>query len=272
MFVVSIKDYHKDLIQHIRDRTPLCDMIPFETVMKRFVQAIMDISINEKSVHYLNSTDIELDTLYTKFEVHLLKECSSFVKNALEIGFKTKNLKIVYKTFNEYSTTIKSILPARSQKEFEKAKTNIVIKFIRFILTTRMKSFEKFDYSKIEKSWSPAQEDSMKAQFSSQNSVFLKHFFKVVGEKYDQEKFQRYWFMTLGKDTSLLIKFYDDSLLIFDRLLKAYSARDTKIRNYKQKAGIMLPKDAEEMANLSLVKPYNNLFGKLVIRQFSEAK
>lgn len=134
MFKVSIKDYHKDLIQHIRDKTPLSDIIPFETVLKRFIQAIIDMSINEKSVHFMNSTDIEFDTLYNKFESVLTKECGSFIKTALEVGYKAKHLKVVYSTFEEYSTTIKSLLPAKSQKEFEKRKTEIIIKFIRFII------------------------------------------------------------------------------------------------------------------------------------------
>ena len=255
MFVVSIKEYHRDLIQHIRDKTPLCDMIPFETVLKRFVQAIMDLSINEKSVHYLNSTDIDFDTLYNNFEVHLIKECQDFTKNALEVGFKTKNLRIVYKTFNEYSTTIKSILPAKSQKEFEKTKTNIVIKFIRFILSTRMKSYAKFDIKKLEAKWTKAHDADMAKHFPGENSVFLKHFYKVIAEqKIDREKFMKYWFNSLGRDTGLLVKFYDDSLRIYDRVLKAFSARDTKIRTYKHKAGIYLPKTAEEMDALSLLK------------------
>lgn len=56
------------------------------------------------------------------------------MKTALEVGYKAKNLKLVYSIFEDYSTTVKSFLPPKSQKQFEKSKTEVVIKFIRFIL------------------------------------------------------------------------------------------------------------------------------------------
>jgi len=220
----------------------------------------------------MNSTDIEFDGLWNRLENDLLKECAGFIKSALEVGFKTKNLKLVYKTFGEYSTTIKSLLPAKSQKEFEKTRTNIVIKFIRFILTTRMSNFKKLDYAKFEKKWTPGHEHQMKAAFEVQNSVFLKHFYKVVDEKYDREKFQKYWFMTMGKETGLLIKFYDDSLKSFDCLLKAYSKRDENIRSFKHKAGIKLPQNAQEMKNLSLTRTNSNKIYEILASEISEAK
>lgn len=80
MCIASVTDYHNDLIQHIRDKTPVCDIDPFEKVMKGFIQAILDLSINHRSVHFINSTDIEFDDLYAKFEKDLIKECSSFIK------------------------------------------------------------------------------------------------------------------------------------------------------------------------------------------------
>lgn len=272
MFKVSIQEYHKDLIQHIRDKTPLSDIIPFETVLKRFIQAIVDMSINEKSVHFMNSTDIEFDSLYNKFESVLTKEWGSFIKTALEVGYKAKHLKVVYSTFEEYSTTIKSLIPAKSQKEFEKNKAEIIIKFIRFIICTRIKQFATFDYSKIEKKWNPSLDHAMKKEFDVQNSMFLKNFYKAVDDKYDRSKFEKYWFMMLGKDTNLLITFYDNSLLSYDRLLKAFSQRDEKIRNYKHKASIKLPADAQEMATLSLTNSNSFKLRELMLFDDSECK
>lgn len=271
MFTVIIRDYHKDLAQHIRDMVPTSDIIPFETVLKRFMQAMIDLSINQQSVHYLNSTKMEFEKLYTDFEEILLKEAQGFVKHALEIGFKTKNLKRVYKIFGEYSTTVKSILPKKSQKDFEKEKTNIIIKFIRFILTTRMSAFAKADFSKIEKKWCPGLEHEMKSQFEAPNSVFMNHFNKVVDEKFDRVKFQKYWFMSLGTDTSLLIKFYDDSLLYLDNLLKAWSKMDGRINTCKQKIGVLMPKNSEEMASLSLTNSNTNIINDLIEKE-SESK
>lgn len=73
-FKAVIRDHHKDLLQHIRDKSVLKDSTPMEAVLKKFFYALIDISINEKSVHFLNSTDIEFDTFYNMFEAFLIKE------------------------------------------------------------------------------------------------------------------------------------------------------------------------------------------------------
>lgn len=127
-------DYHKDILQHIRDKTVRKDTVPMVAVLKKFFLALVDTSINEKSVHFINSTEIEFDSFYQVFEAILLKNSASFVKAAVEVGYKSKNLKMVYSIFEDYSTIIKSFLPHKTQKSFEKSKTEIVIKFIRFIL------------------------------------------------------------------------------------------------------------------------------------------
>lgn len=178
------------------------------------------------------------------------------MKAALEVAYKAKNLKMAYILLEEYSTLIKSFLPHKSQKLFEKNKTEIVIKFIRFILCTRLKQFAQFDFSKIEAKWSPSFEKAMKHVFDTQDSVFIKHFQKVVHEKnFDVEKFQKYWTIMAGKDASLLRKFYDNSLLQLDRFQKALSAKDTKIRSCKLKMGIELPSNKEEIVLTSLFNP-----------------
>lgn len=218
MFKNSIKEYHQDLLQHIRDKTVLKDNIPMEAVLKKFFQALMDCSINEKSVHFINSTDIEFDKFYNSFADILLAETGNFVKTALEVGYKSKNLKVVYGTFEEYSTTVKSFLPSKTQKQFEKTKTEIVVKFIRYIICSRLKQFSTFDFSKIEKKWSPSWEGQLQQVFSVQDSVFMNQFFKVVDEKkFDRTKFKMYWVIMMGKDCDLITKFYDTTLSSYNK-------------------------------------------------------
>lgn len=73
-FKAVIRDHHKDLLQHIRDKSVLKDSTPMEAVLKKFFYAAIDISVNEKSVHFINSTDIDFDTFYNMFEAFLIKE------------------------------------------------------------------------------------------------------------------------------------------------------------------------------------------------------
>lgn len=177
----------------------------------------------------------------------------------------------MYRNFEDYSTTMKSILPVKSQKEFEKTKTSITIKFIRYILTNRMNAFEAHRagktqnnknanesngrHSSVTDQWNSTLEEQMKAHFDEKDSVFLKHFDKVVSEKFDLEEFKKYWFITIGNQTNLIIKFYDNALKYFDRTSKVFASRDSKIKATKQKVGISLPRE-EEMKELSITN-YN---------------
>jgi hypothetical protein len=133
-FKAVIRTYHNDILQHIRDKSVRKDSSPMSAVLKKFFSSLIDESINEKSVHYLNSIDIEFDQLFNMFEGVLMKEIGVFVKKALEVGYKAKNLKLVYSVFEEYSSTVKSFIPLKTQKQFEQIKTEVVIKFIRYIL------------------------------------------------------------------------------------------------------------------------------------------
>lgn len=174
---------------------------------------------------------------------------------ALEIGYKAKNLKLVQSIFDDYSNTIKSFLPYKSQKTFEKIKSETIIKFIRFILCNRLKSFANFDFKKIETKWSANYEKHLKHVFEGNDSVFTKHFFKVVDEKkFDKLKFQKYWIIMSGNDSNLMKKFYDTTLKNYDRFLKALSAKDTKIRTTKMKMNIELPSSSEDFKMLSLLE------------------
>ena len=122
------------MIQHIRDKTVIKDSGSMQIVLKKFFQALVDLSINEKSVHYMNCTDVEFDKLHKTFESILLHETSIFIKNALEVGYKANNLKLVCSVFENHSTTVKGFLLHRTQRQFDKTRTEVIVKFVRFLI------------------------------------------------------------------------------------------------------------------------------------------
>ena len=183
MFTLWIQEYHKDMIQHIRDKTVLKDNASMKIVLKIFFQALVDGSINEKTVHFIDNSDVEFDRLYKTFEAILIWETTSFIKNALEVGYKANNLKQVYSIFESHSETVKGFLTQRTLKLFEKAKTEVIVKFVRFLIWSRLKQFENFDVSKIKSKWSPHYDSAIDKIFTGKDSVFLKKFYKAVEEK-----------------------------------------------------------------------------------------
>ena len=120
----------------------------------------------------------------------------------------------------------------------------------------RLKQFTSFDFTKIETKWNPSYESALSHVFSAKDSVFLKHFTKIVKEKkYDLIKFQKYWIIMTGKDAGLFRKFYDNSLLSYDRFSKLLSTQDAKILAVKSKIGIKAKCDSAEKKLNSLMNP-----------------
>lgn len=219
-----------------------------------FFQTIIDSSINQNTVHFIGSSDVTYEKIYNTFETLLLKHCSGFLKTALEMSYQSKNLKAVWSIFEEYSKIVRVFAPIKTQKQFEKSKTEMVVKFIRFILSKRLKQFKSFDFSKIEAKWNASYEGAMSHAFSSTNSVFLKTLAKGIKDmKYDEEKFQKYWLIMAGKDCDLLRKFYDNTLMSYDKLSKTLKSQDCKIKTIKGKMGITNKLDVDQMKFLSLM-------------------
>lgn len=242
------------MIQHIRDKTVLRDNSSMQIVLKMFFQALVDGSINEKLVHYMNCTDVEFDKLYKTFEAIFLQETSSFVKTALEVGYKAHNLKLVYSVFETHSLTVKGFLFQRTHKLFDKTRTEVIVKFVRFLICSRLKQFESFDVSKIDSKWTPAYENVMNTIFEGKDSIFLKNFYKAIKEKnVDKSQFKKYWMITMGKDSALIKKLYDGTLLYYDRILKAFNDKDTKVKESKTSIGIEQPTSKDEIKLISLM-------------------
>jgi len=253
-FISTLNSYHKDCLQHLRDKSVKKETVGMEAVLKMFFQTIIDSSINQNTVHFIGSSDVTYEKIYNTFETLLLKHCSGFLKTALEMGYQSKNLKAVWPIFEEYSKIVRVFAPIKTQKQFEKSKTEMVVKFIRFILSKRLKQFKSFDFSKIEAKWNASYEEAMSHAFSSTNSVFLKTLAKGIKDmKYDEEKFQKYWLIMAGKDCDLLRKFYDSTLMSYDKLSKTMKSQDCKIKTIKGKMGITDKLDVDQMKFLSLM-------------------
>mmetsp|Transcript_23209 Transcript_23209/g.23120 ORF Transcript_23209/g.23120 Transcript_23209/m.23120 type:complete len:209 (+) Transcript_23209:967-1593(+) len=185
------------------------------------------------------------------------------------MGYQSKNLKAVWSIFEEYSKIVKVFTPVKTQKQFEKSKTEMTVKFIRFILSKRLKQFSSFDFTKIEAKWNASYESTMSHVFSSQNSVFLKTLYKGIKEmKYDELKFKKYWLIMAGKDCDFLRKFYDNTLMSYDKLSKAFKAQDLKVKNIKYKMGITDKLDAEQMKFLSLMSPIPDKYVEGIISDY----
>jgi hypothetical protein len=78
----TMGEYHQDILQHIRDKSVRKDTMAMEAVLKKFFLTLVDTSINEKSVHFVSSTDVAFDKFYNKLETVLLKDCGDFIKLA----------------------------------------------------------------------------------------------------------------------------------------------------------------------------------------------
>ena len=87
-FKQSLKELHNDFLQHITDWGPLGDVTPSKRVYKLFIQSLEDLSLNERTIHYGESSDVVYDDLYILFEKVLVNEAAVFTKRLLETAYK----------------------------------------------------------------------------------------------------------------------------------------------------------------------------------------
>lgn len=94
------------------------DYSPVKDTLKEFLTSMIDISLNEKSVHYLHSTDVIFHGLYEQFQSIILNENKSFFKKFIETAFKKKNLASIQSLFGEY-IQIFDFLPLKTFQDLE---------------------------------------------------------------------------------------------------------------------------------------------------------
>lgn len=134
---------HDNIISHQIDEGPLGYINDIECTIENFMLAILDISINENSVHFLMHSNIVLDRIYEVFEDLMLEVSWKFIKRVWEKLYKKNMLKELLPILNYYSEKIHKFPPIRFQKKFEKKKTILVSKFWRYIITLRFEAFKK---------------------------------------------------------------------------------------------------------------------------------
>ena len=86
--------------------------------------------------------------------------------------------------------------------------------------------------------------------------------------KYDESKFKKYWLIMTGKDCDLLRKFYDNTLMSYDKLSKTLKAQDAKIKTSKGRMGITDKCQVEEMKFLSSMGTIPDKYVENIISEY----
>lgn len=60
----SLSEVHSDFVQQILDKSPMGDVGPTKAVLLKFFDSLLDLSINERTVHYLATSDVPIDGIY----------------------------------------------------------------------------------------------------------------------------------------------------------------------------------------------------------------
>jgi hypothetical protein len=105
---------------------------------------MVDISINENSVHYLLHSNVVLDHVYEIFEDLILNISWNFIKLICEKVYSKRMIRDLIDILNSYSSIMHNLGPLKFKKNFEKKKTVIVCKFCQYILKNRLKMFKNY--------------------------------------------------------------------------------------------------------------------------------
>jgi|JI10StandDraft_1071094.scaffolds.fasta_scaffold208866_3 hypothetical protein len=110
----------------------------------------------------------------------------------------------------------------------------------------------------------------MNTIFEGKDSVFLKNFYKAANDKnIDVTQFKKYWMITMGKNCALIKKLYDNTLLSYDKTLKAFNDKDSKVKESKAFIGIEQPTTKDEIKMISLMrKTSKKLVDKILFEYF----
>ena len=127
--IAQMEIVHDNIISNHIDDAPLGYINDVESTIKDFMLAMLDISINENSVHFLMHSNIVLDRIYENFEELMLEVSWKFIKTVSEKVYKKNMLKELLSILNYYSEKLHNFPPIRFQKKFEKKKTILVSKF-----------------------------------------------------------------------------------------------------------------------------------------------
>ncbi len=71
-------------------------------MLQAFFDSVSDLSLNEQTVHYSESTEVLLDPLYLRFESTLISAHTKFVKKVMETAQKKQRLYMLDRVFEDY--------------------------------------------------------------------------------------------------------------------------------------------------------------------------
>lgn len=134
----------KDLFEFINFPEPNYDWII--QILNKFAISIADISFNEVTIHYKESTKVNVGMPYKNLEDEILKKTEKIYKN---FQFIPDELKSYYKFFNEDCRIISQIFLKTSFKKHMNLVSNIAVKSITQdiqILNESKESFKSDNY------------------------------------------------------------------------------------------------------------------------------
>ena len=59
-----VEEYQNYLVSRVSQKRPRLDPEPRKMVLRKFFRALMDLSINERTVNFIGSTEMQFDHLY----------------------------------------------------------------------------------------------------------------------------------------------------------------------------------------------------------------
>jgi len=225
--MIQLEWIHENIIKNQIDEGPLGDIEDVKSDIHRFMLAVLDISINENSVHFLIHSNVVLDHPYEIFEDILLEVSWKFIKKVWEQVYNNHKMKDLLGIMNFYSEIMHSFGPIRFQKHFEKKKTILIWKFCRFIVTTRIKTFKKLIFNRnreerttfLNQLKSNISKNSVKIdQFFEYDSIFVEFCKKAFNSDSDLSKHEK---------SEQLMKFWQ-SFLLAPKIIKTQSGLTKK--------------------------------------------
>ena len=104
---------HDTIINSYIDDAPMSQTDDIKLIINKFMLWILDISINENSIHYLIHSSVVLDHPYEIFEDSLLELSWKFMKNLWEQAYNKYKVGELINILDTYSKIIHDFGPLR---------------------------------------------------------------------------------------------------------------------------------------------------------------
>ena len=115
-FESQLEVLHDAIINSYIEDAPLSQIDDVKLVISKFMTWILDISINENSVHYLIHSSVVLDHPYEIFEDSLLELSCKFIKRLCELVYNKYKVGELLSILGIYSKIIHNLGPLRLKK------------------------------------------------------------------------------------------------------------------------------------------------------------